>query len=389
MFVRHRESQFLNISSSCSMRIAILTFHRAYNCGAMLQAWALKTVLERLGHIVEFPVCNHVGEEKRWQYDLINPDKRGLQFIRSIIGRGLLNLMSIPSEDISRFRYKKFRKTNFIEHVCEPSEFNKHYDLVVVGSDQVWSVKHTLSEAPVFFAENIPECVRKIAYAASYGDKPLGSEEVKRVAASLDSFSDVSVREPLAQQQLSSLSDKHIDVTLDPTLLLTDSDYEAIEKRSALVKEPYLFLYTLYTAPFFVDTVKALAHRLGVKCVIAPCYQYSRFCAPKGLTYGISPDRLVGWAHGAKYVVAGSFHGTVMGVLFHKPFLSLRAKVDEYESRPAALLNMMGCSNRLVNPKTSIDEMESLLRTDLQSESYAKLTAKRCESLEWLKRAVG
>ena len=31
------------------MRIAIITFHRAYNCRTMLQAWALKTVLERMG----------------------------------------------------------------------------------------------------------------------------------------------------------------------------------------------------------------------------------------------------------------------------------------------------------------------------------------------------
>lgn len=371
------------------MRIAIVTFHRAYNCGAMLQAWALKTVLERMGHTVEFPACNHVGEEKRWLYDLINPDKRGLRFVRSIIGRGLLNLMSIPSEDVSRFRYRKFRKTNYIERVCEPDEFGKHYDLVVVGSDQVWNVKLTLSEAPVFFAENIPDCVRTIAYAASYGDKPLDREVVKRVTASLDRFSDVSVREPLARLQLSGLSNKRIDVTLDPTLLLTEHDYVAIEKSFGLAQKPYLFMYTLSTAPFFIDTAKALAHRLGVRCVIAPCYQYSRFCAPKGLSYGLSPDRLVGWARGAKYVVAGSFHGTVMGVLFHKPFLSLRAKVDEYESRPAALLNMMGCGNRLVNPETSIDEMESLLRTDLQPESYAKLTTKRCESLEWLKRAIG
>ena len=370
------------------MRVAVITFHRAYNCGAMLQAWALKTVLERMGHIVEFPVCNHVGEVKRWHYNLINSDKQGLQFVRSIIGRGLLNLMSIPSEDVSRFRYRKFRRTNFAERVCAPEEFSKRYDLVIVGSDQVWSVKHTLSEAPVFFAENIPDSVRKIAYAASYGDKPLDDEAVKRVAASLDRFSDVSVREPLAQQQLSSLSNKRIDVTLDPTLLLTDSDYGAIARRPESAKDPYLFMYTLSTAPFFIDTAKTLAHRLGVRCVIAPCYQYSRFGAPKGLTYGISPDRLVGWARGAKYVVAGSFHGTVMGVLFHKPFLSLRAKVDEYESRPAALLNMMGCSNRLVNPETSIDEMESLLRMGLQSESYAKLTAKRRESLEWLKRVI-
>ena len=371
------------------MRIAILTFHRAYNCGAMLQAWALKTVLERMGHTVEFPVCNHVGEEKRWQCELINRDKRGAQALRSIVGRFLVNALSVPCEDILRMRYRRFRRAYLPERACLPVEFGKYYDLVVIGSDQVWSVKHTLSEAPLFFAENIPECVRKIAYAASYGDKPLDDDSIKRVASSLDRFSHISVREPLAQKQLSGLTSRKIDVTLDPTLLLTAKDYAEIAYNGNAIREPYLFMYTLLATTFFVNTARRLADRLGVKCVIAPCYQYSRLGAAKGLTYSISPDRLVGLARGAKYVLAGSFHGTVMGVMFNKPFLSLRAQVDEYESRPAALLNMLECSNRLVNPTTSMSDMEAMLRCEVPKSAYDLLDAKRNESLQWFSNAIG
>lgn len=371
------------------MRIAIVTFHRAYNCGAMLQSWALRTVLERMGHTVEFPVCNHVGEEKRWQYDLINREKRGVQVLRSLLGRFMLNALSVPNEDILRYRYRRFRKANLPERVCSPAEFGKHYDLVVIGSDQVWSVKHTMSEAPLFFAESIPDCVRKIAYAASYGDKPLDDDPIKRVASSLYRFSHISVREPLAQKQLSGLTSRKIDVMLDPTLLLSAKDYDMIAYKGNTIREPYLFMYTLSTAPFFVNTAKQLADRLGVGCIIAPCYQYTRYGAAKGLTYSISPDRLVGFARGAKYVLAGSFHGTVMGLMFNKPFLSLRAQVDEHESRPAALLNMIGCGERLVNPTTSIEEMESMLRCEVPQSAYDLLKSKRDESLNWLAQALG
>ena len=371
------------------MKIAILTFHRAYNCGAMLQAWALKTVLERMGHVVEFPACNHVGEEKRWQYELINREKHGVQVFRSFLGRFLLNALSIPNEDILRSRYRRFRKAHLPERVCSPFDIDKYYDLVIVGSDQVWSAKHSKSDAQLFFAENLPECVRKIAYAASYGDKPLDDDAIKRVVSSLHRFSHISVREPLAQKQLSGLSSRKIDVTLDPTLLLTAKDYDEIAYKGSTIQEPYLFMYTLSTAPFFVNTAKQLADRLGVKCVIAPCYQYSRLGAARGLTYGISPDRLVGFARGAKYVLAGSFHGTVMGLLFNKPFLSLRAQVDEYESRPAALLNMLGCENRLVNPTTSMEEMEAILRCDVPQSAYDLLEAKCRVSLRLLTKAIG
>ena len=371
------------------MRIGIITFHRAYNCGAMLQAWALKTVLERMGHDVEFPACNHVGETKRWFCGWINRDKHGIQFLRALFGRFLLNALSIPNEDILRMRYRNFREKHLPERACSPAEFEKYYDMVIVGSDQVWSAIHSQWEAPLFFAENMPASMRKISYAASYGDKPLDDDAIKRVVSALDRFSLISVREPLAQKQLSNLSSRAIEVTLDPTLLLTARDYDEIAYNSVSIKKPYLFMYTLSTAPFFVNTARELANRLGVKCVIAPCYQYSRFRATKGLIYSISPDRLVGLARGAKYVLAGSFHGTVMGLMFNKPFLSLREEVDEYESRPASLLNMIGCRERLVNQTTSIDEMEDLLSQEVSSKVYEMLDIKRNESLQWLCNAIG
>ena len=370
------------------MRIAILTFHRAYNCGAALQAWALKTVLERMGHIVEFPVCNHVGERGRWRHAWINHDKRGLALLQSLVGRTLSNLLSFPSEDVLRARYSRFRLNNLPERFCAISELPELYDLIVVGSDQVWSAKHTLSDAPLFFAENVSPLIRKIAYAASYGDEPLGELAVKRVADCLKHFSEISVREPLARDQLQEFSSTQIDVTLDPTLLLIDKDYDVISCRASLVRRPYLFMYTLSTAPFFVNTAKRLSERLGVKCVIAPCYQYSRFGALSGLTYSISPDRLVALSRGAKYIVAGSFHGTAMGLIFKKPFISLRSQVDSYESRPAALLKSIGCLERLVTPNTTLDNMQRILSSDISAQTLELLAKRRLESLEWLKRGV-
>lgn len=377
------------------MRIAILTFHRAYNCGAMLQAWALKTVLERMGHTVEFPICNHVGETKRWQFcEWCNREKKGLQFVRSIFGRAyvntkllLYNLGSIPSEGILQNRYRAFRLKYLPERICTPAQFMEYYDLVISGSDQVFSDIHSKNDAPTFFCDNKPKGIRAITYAASYGDKPLEGGRLNRVVKALDNFAAVSVREKLAKDQLSALSSKMIEETLDPTLLITPKDYEEVAFGET-PKEQYLFVYTLVATPFFLDTAKELARRLGVKCIIAPCYQFSRWNAPRGLTYSISPDRLVQYVRNAKYVLAGSFHGTVMGAIFKKPFLSLRGQVDKYESRPAALLRKIGCMDRLVNPTTSINVMEQLLRETLPNYSDI-LERDREASLSWLQAAVG
>lgn len=376
------------------MRLGILTFHRAYNCGAMLQAWALKTVLERMGHQAEFPACNSVGESRRWRFiEWQNREKRGLQWIRSVIGHAYVNLCllpynlgSVPSEGVLQARYRAFRQKHLPERQCVPSQFGEHYDLMISGSDQVFSDVHSNDDAPVFFCENKPKDLRAIAYAASYGDKPLEGVRLDRVVKALDNFSNVSVREKLAKDQLSALSCKEIAETLDPTLLVQPEDYDEIAF-GRVPKEPYLFMYTLSVEPFFVDTAKELARRLGVKCVIAPCYQYSRWDAPSGLTYSVSPDRLVQYARNAKYVLAGSFHGTVMGVMFNKPFLTLRAQADEFESRPAALLRKLGCEDRLVNPSVSVDEMCRRLISPLP-DLTGKIAAMQTESLAWLERAL-
>lgn len=368
------------------MRIAILTFHRAYNCGAMLQAWALKTVLERMGHTVEFPVLNHVGEEPRWR-PWFSGFRSGLRWGIDCIRRFEENLLSIPVTDISYSRYRSFRCHYLPERFCSIDELEKHYDLIIAGSDQIWNPVCAREDAPLFRGEGISAAIRKIAYAASMGDNPLQGEELSKVVACLDRFDRISVRERLPVEVLSKFTNRTIDETLDPTLLLTAEDYAEIAGGS-VPNEPYLFAYILWTDSFFMNTIRALAQRLGVRCIIAPCYQYSRYRAPKDLTYGISPDRLVQYARHAKYVVAASFHGTVMGVTFNKPFLSLRAQVDEHESRPASLLRLTGCEDRLVNPTTSLDEMERLLRTEIDPESVKRLEAARRESLAWLSEAI-
>jgi hypothetical protein len=175
---------------------------------------------------------------------------------------------------------------------------------------------------------------------------------------------------------------------LDPTLLLTAEEYAPLINNFRPPKEPYLFMYTLRPAPFYVETAKQLAKALGVKAIIAPMYQYSRLFAPKGLTYGISPDRMVGYMAHAKYILAGSFHGTAFATIFKKPFLSLRDQPEDLNalSRPGTLLKLTGNLDRIVTPDISIDEM--LQRLQAPMVDNGALDAARAESKAWLEQAL-
>lgn len=370
------------------MKIGILTFHKAFNCGAALQAWALRTILERMGHSAEFPDCNTVGLTERWRFSWREWPTGLLRKIRSLGFRVLNNLFSIPGEDLKRYRFAKFRKRFLSERICSPSDFAQYYDAIIVGSDQVWRTSLSNKEASLFFAENIDASLPKLTYAVSYGDKPLEGEVLERVIASAKRFNALSAREKIVKDQIEQSSGKSIEVVLDPTLLLTAEEYAPLISKFTPPKEPYLFMYTLSTVPFYLETAKQLAKALGVKAIIAPMYQYSRLFAPKGLTYGISPDRMVGYIANAKYVLAGSFHGTAFATIFKKPFLSLRDQPEDLNalSRPGTLLKLTGNLDRIVTPDTSIEEMLQRLQAPIVDNGV--LDVARAESKAWLEGAL-
>lgn len=371
------------------MRIGILTFHRALNCGAALQAWALQTVLERLGHTVEFPNCQNVGAPGprfgRFE-DFFSPGFKG--WLHGWKDSLLANLKSIPCEDIRRARFRRF-SASFLHCVdLGPNEFLGHYDLLVIGSDQVWSAYHCGTDAPLFFGENLPEAVRKISYAASCGDRQPSGTDLTRVLAAVSRCDKVSVREKGSAAFLSERCDKPVEDVLDPTLLLKAEDYQPLYADFTPPQRPYLYMYTLYPFPSFVNLARRLAAELEVDCVITPMDAASPHGHPKGLELGVSPDRMVGYIAAAKYVIAASFHGTALSTIFRKPFLSLRKNQDSiFESRPANLLALSGNLDRLVTPQTEYAQLLAAIKTDYHEKG--DLSVARERSLKWLSTAVG
>lgn len=368
------------------MKLAVLTFHRAYNCGAMLQAWALRVVLERMGHDVEFPICNHVGER-----DCLLPyvyRKSPIRLFISLLYRTVYNGFALFGGKVSERRYRAFRRRFLPERAVAVVNLADVYDCAVIGSDQVWSAQHAGPDYSLFCGERLPERLHRISYAASYGDRSLTDDERERLLPCLKRYCAISVRERAAQDELMRLGVRDIAWLLDPTLLLTAEDYrEAMD--NIRVRGPYLYVYWVNGGELLLNTARRLAKRLKVKLIVTPVYIHSKVGAPKGMTFGISPGRLLAYTQQATYVLAGSFHGTVFGLLFKKPFLSFRERPDVVESRPASLLNRLGIPERLVTPEVPIEEMVRLLHEPISEIVYTeRLPNLRQQSLDWLKTAL-
>lgn len=357
------------------MRIGILTFHRALNCGAMLQAWALKSVLEKEGHQVCF-IKNHVGEQSRW---FAVPSAKSIAGrVKGLVIAGLKNLCSIGCMNKMLTRCNAFRAT----HLAEGSLLD--CDVLVVGSDQVWRIELTKSERNLFLGDSVPAEIPMVAYAASVGDSRLSLEDKRELVDKLQRYASLSVREDNVRLQLMEDVGRDIRVVADPTLLLDAEEYARIADDTVQPSAPYLFAYAVHATPFFAKTAKALARQLGLKLIMTSACQNTRYQAQVGLTYGVSPERMIGYLRGAKCVIASSFHGTALSLLNQKPFVSLRERRDENPSRPAELLIKVGESRRLCTPETSLTQMRSLLTTPLNGGVRNVLLKLRRDSLSWL-----
>ena len=365
------------------MRIGILTFHRAYNCGAMLQAWALKIVLERMGHTVEFPDCNHVGDVARWPSGWLSGCRKGLRFAVDLFRRIRYNIMSIPNEDIARFRYRRFAHKFLNVVPCKVSELHNRYDLLVEGSDQVWTEWIVSQEKDVFLLKGVDCALPVIAYAASSGDTPLSKEWKKELASALARYKALSVREEGTKKQIESLTTKHVEVVADPTLLVTKEDYETIAIEPS-VKEKYLYVYAIHATERLLSVARAIARGKGLKLIVTPIGQFSRWRAPKDLTYSVSPERMVGYIKNAEFVITNSFHGTMVSLIFNKRLLSLLEQGDINLSRQAMILRKVGELPRLVQGSLRTRELMDRLDRDLNSSLEDILSAYREDSIRWL-----
>ena len=125
------------------MRIGILTLPLNQNYGGILQAYALQTVLERLGHEVR------VVEWKR-PYGLPfykMPYVYGKRMVMNLLGHKIPVLYEQKchrEQSIIRQNTDKFIKKYI--HLVEYDDFSdikeSEYDAVIVGSDQVWRPRY-------------------------------------------------------------------------------------------------------------------------------------------------------------------------------------------------------------------------------------------------------
>lgn len=378
-------------------KVAVISsYYHNWNMGGLLQAYALNRAIRDLGYDAE-----HI------RFCYAEPAAPGGALQKRV--RTVLTRHRLSSELIERFftflhheakNRKNFR--DFHDHEIHGSvaccdaitaeKLNRHYDVFVTGSDQIWNPEFWSNRLlGVFGLLFVARGKRTLSYAASIGSEQAvaGKEDVFR--AILEKLDYVSVREAAAQTCLQPLTNKPVQVVADPTLLLEPSDWvkETAERQA---DAPYLFAYFLEETTKHTAQLHAAAEQLSlpVYCISTEKGQYIR----PGKDCQIcdaGPREFLSYIRNADMIVTNSFHGVVFSVVFQKPFLAVKRYRDtdraSANNRITDFLHMLGLEDRLLEDG-EMPNTKQLCRPIDYDRVLKRLEKLRADSLAWLKEAL-
>ena len=342
------------------MKIGILTYHRAENYGALLQAYALSTFLRKLGHKVSF--IDYWPEYHVEHYRVFS--KKRFQRL-SFLGKVRYILMAplwSPPRLLRKWRLEKFMHEQLLvgKHISYQRDDQKtnRYDLAIYGSDQIWRKQdiHNNEFNQWYFGTENVVADRKITYAASMGVIKTTEEENCMIKGFLKHFDALSVREKDLHGYLANLGLSSTFV-IDPVFLLEKEEWRSLFKPYKGKK--YILFYNLLGTQESVMFAEALSRETGL-----PIKEITvKFRLSKALSdryYACSSiEHFLQMIDGAEYVVSSSFHGVAFSLIFEKQFWATGMR--ERSSRVISLMSCAGISERYINTEFSRKLMETTI----------------------------
>ena len=383
-------------------KVGIVTlYHKNYNFGGLLQAYALPTALNRY--------LGFSAEQIDYVIKPVISQKKDTLSIKNVIN------------DIGFWVFQRLEKNNlnkrenaFEQFIGDIPHSDRLYDYdniseslgvysaFICGGDQIWIDCQKIPwfrnvDSMVFTLRFVPEQVKKIAYAPSMTVLNLTNEFKKDFCIGLNRLDAISVREKNSLSVLKELTDKPITVAVDPVLLLQESDWLQVidysQKKEK--KEKYILCYLLGDSIEQRKSVKKFAKKVGCKLITFPhiLCNIVRKCDLffKGIgDYSSGPREFLGLINNAEFVITDSFHACVFSMIFKTPFAVFeRNKIGEkgnMNSRIYGFLEEYHLESQLVTEKELI-ETEEISNVDY-TYAHEHWKKRRKESLEYLENAL-
>jgi len=376
------------------------------NFGSALQTYATQQVLEQLGFKTAIfdirGVHRSIFLRKIVYYlsRLFQPDEHSY-LIESLKSRARKRMQS-PGDAYARnmavrhgmyeaFNRDRLRLMPKAASWAQLREQSRQCEYVVVGSDQLWRPSNIVGG--YYTLEFVPDEVKKIAYATSFGTSVLPKALHKKAARFLQRIDCISVRENSGRTLVKELTGRDIPVVCDPTMLLDAAAWQKIQPAAPRYTEPYILCYFMGADPAHRDFVKRLQKETGYKIVgllHGSTYLPQDDAFADEAPYDIGPGEFVSLVRHAQYICTDSFHATVFSILHARPFFVFRRFAEDSafstNDRLHTLLSMAGLEERLLTGQ------EDAARCRAMTIDYPavldRVARRRAESMAYLTAAL-
>lgn len=351
-------------------KIGIVTLPGNFNYGNRLQNYALQQVLVSLNNNV--------------QNIVLPTKKRRRQVTLKLIISNILTRLSTENRQYHKMMEKKIPiLTPFTDKYLKSQEFKfsniSSFDAFFVGSDQVWNPDYIGNDSR-YFLDFVPR-EKRFSYAASFGLSKIPDQFRRSYRQSLEEMNKISVRETQGLDIINSISNVSATLVADPTLLLTQNQWDQLANNSGFISDQeYILVYILGD---FVqennDKIIKYAKNKNAKIITIMGDRYNP-------DYWIpNPLEFLAAIRGALAVFTDSFHCTVFSIIFKIPFIVFDRSDTQMVSRIDTLLSCFNFEDNKFSPKTNIDKVLSEM---VVSETTQILNRERINGTNFIKACL-
>ena len=316
------------------------------NYGSALQSWALHQAVNRLGEgrwesvLVDY--CPDILKDK----DPLNPYKN--MWDQDEESRRMCE-MTMPAirvnyEKFNAFYNNCFNKTQgkYTSENFNEIRLNEGIDGFICGSDTIFCMDE-FGFDDGYYANYESMKNNSVSYAASFGDPTLTEENCDILNKRLQNFRAFGLREDQMIPYVKECTNVPVQRVVDPTLLLTEEDYNEIEA-PVQEKEKYLLLYSRRYSSEMERYAEKLAKENGWKIVEISLRATN--AEKHRMFYEAGVEEFLSLIKHAEFVVTNSFHGMIFSVQYKKPFVIFSR--EQCSNKIAELLDLFGLSDRML-----------------------------------------
>lgn len=308
------------------MKIGILTYHRAHNYGAYIQACALCSRLNMEDNI-DCEIIDFRMKKEITNYSLDRISKKR-KLLRPFWYKFKKDLYSSFEAAVNNPVLKRSSESLVSDSIDDFNGFVKgRYDVIIAGSDEIWKVDGYRGFPTAYWLIGDLGC-RKLSYAASSRsdfDK-LNNDEKNIFSQAINDFEFIGVREEVTAERMRSFvsEPQKIHVCCDPSFLY---DFP-VRKMSVpeLLKGKYSLSHKKKTIVVMTN-YRPLALAILKSCI----GEYNLVSVFDGhLGYHnvgkLTPLEWVEVIANADLVITSYFHGTCLSIIHQTPFISVGSK---------------------------------------------------------------